>query len=220
MNTFLLRPRLFYQSNGGGGSSVDQEDTNESTGDDEKKDKGQAETKTFTQEQVNKMMADARKQGRISSLSDVLEKAGVKSTDELLTALAAHKKSEEDKLSDVEKAKKIADDAITEAEKLKNELRAVRFERDFDKEVLKQDLEFKNEKARDVAFKLLDVETAGKGAKEMEEAIKTLVADHSYLFSDAEAEEIDATKKGKPNRSALKKELVDSKRKSGRYSNI
>lgn len=221
MNQFLLSPRLFYQANGGGGSSESQDDKNDaSTGDDEKKDKGQAETKTFTQEQVNKMMAETRKQARASSIGDVLEKAGVKSTDELLTALAAYKKSEEDKLSDVEKAKKLAEDAKTEADKLKNELQAVRFERGFDKEILKQDLEFKNEKARDVAFKLLDVETASKGPKDMEEAVKALVADHSYLFSEPEADEIDATQKGKQSKNALKKDLIESKRRSGRYASI
>ena len=222
MNNLFGIPAVFFDGDdkGGGGGDPDQSN-DKSAGDGKGADKSDAPLeKKFTQEQLDKMFGDTRKQGREALAKEILEKTGFKSTDEMFAAVAAYRKAEEEKLSEVEKAKKIADDAKAESDRLTNELRVMRFEGDSDKTVIKLDLEFQNEKARDVAFKLLDIESAGKGAKEMEDAVNGLLKEHAYLFSEAAAEDIDATSKGKTDKKALKKEIVTSKRTSGRYSVI
>jgi hypothetical protein len=182
---------------------------------------GQTEKKEFTQDELDKLFGDTRKQGRESLQKEILEKAGFKTVDELLAAVAAHNKSEEEKLSELDKAKKASEKAEAEKNKLEDEVRTMRLERNFEKKVKELELEFANPKAGETAFKLLDIETAGKDEKGMEEAVKALLTDHSYLFSDAEPEPInDATRKGKRDPKTLKKEIVESKRQSGSYSSI
>lgn len=210
------RPLAFFDKDDGAGDNPSSQDEEQPTGGDVKEKKAVA----FTQDQLDKMVVDAKKQARQSELNKVLEKTGFKSEAELLEAVAAHKKSEEDKLSAEQKAQKALDDEKSKNFQIAKELNDLRFERNFDKAVNKLALEFKNEKARDTAFKLLDAETAGKGEKEMEEAINALVKEHSYLFNEPEDVEIDATKRGKPNKNSLKKEIVESKRRSGQYSSL
>lgn len=179
---------------------------------------GATDKKEYTQEQLDKMFGDTRKQGRETLIKEILEKTGYKSVDEVYAAMDAHKKEQNEKLSEADRLKKEKSDLEAKNQNIEKDLRETRFERDFDRTVLKLELEFQNEKARDVAFKLLDIEKDGKDEKAIEEAIKGLVQDHAYLFADTEAEEIDATKRGKPNLKSLKKELVESKRRSGKYS--
>jgi (p)ppGpp synthase/HD superfamily hydrolase len=182
---------------------------------------GQAEKKEFTQAELDKLFADTRKQGRESLQREILEKAGFKTVDEMLAAVNAHKKSEEEKLSELEKAKKASEKAEADKKKLEEEVRTMRLERNFEKMVKTLELEFANPKAGETAFKLLNIETAGKDDEGMEEAVKALAKDHSYLFSDAEPEQInDATRKGKGDQKNLKKETIESKRQSGRYTSI
>lgn len=219
MKKLFGMPTVFFDGDdkGGGGADQNQND-DKSAGDGKGADKSDAQLeKKFTQEQLDKMFGDTRKQGREALSKEILEKTGFKSVEEVYAAITAHKQAETDKLSEVDKAKKIAEDAKVESDKLAKELRETRFERDFDRTILKLSLEFQNEKARDVAFKMLDIETAGKGIKEMEEAVNDFVKEHAYLFSETEAEEIDATSKGKPDKKSLKKELVQEKQRSGRY---
>jgi hypothetical protein len=214
------RPLVFFDGDdkGGGGADPDQ-NKDKSAGDGKSTEKSDAQLKKeFTQEQLDKLFGDTRKQGREALAKEILEKTSFKSIDEVYAALDAYRKAEDDKLGEVDKAKKIAEEAKARNDKLEGELRVMRFERDFDKTVLKLQLEFQNDKARDVAFKLLDIETAGKGEKEMEEAVKDLLKEDAYLFADTEPEEIDATRRGKTNQKTLKKEIVQEKQKTGRYS--
>ena len=217
MSNLSGRPAVFFNSDDEGGSGANQNQNDDKSAGDGK---GAELKKEFTQDQLDKMFGDTRKQGREALAKEILEKTGFKSIEDAYAAIDAYKKSEDDKLGEVDKAKKAADAAEAERDKLAKEIREVRFERDFDRTILKLELEFQNEKARDVAFKLLDIETAGKGIKEMEDAVKDLLKEHAYLFSEADAENIDATSRGKTDKKALKKEVIQEKQRSGRYSVI
>jgi len=224
MSFLLHTPFAFLAPNaaaGGGGDPSGNQDDDEPTGGEPN-----PKDKTFTQEQVNKMVADARKQGRDSQLSQLLEKAKFQSADEMLTALDTFRQAEEEKLSKEEKAQKALADADTKNKALEDEIRTTRFERLFDKGIRGLGLEFQNEKAHDMAVGLLKKEMDGKDAKamedEMEEALKGLTTDYDYLFKapDEDDVDIDATRKGKGNTKIRQKELVESKRRSGKYAGI
>ncbi len=209
------RPRVFFDGDdkgGGGGANPG--------GDDKPADKGATDKKEFTQEQLDKMFGDTRKQGRDALAREIMEKTGFKSIEEAYAAIDAYKKEQADKLSEADRLKKEKEDAEKETEKTKDELRTVRFERDFDRTVSRLDLEFKTDKARGIALKLLDIETAGKDEKTMEEAVKGLLKTDFYLFTDEEPVETDATKRGKVDKKALSKQLIENKRKSGKYSTV
>lgn len=211
MYLFSKRPPLLFDKDDGSGDDPDesQDKKDKPTGGD---DKGQG-GKTFTQEQVDRLMADTRKEAR----KTVLKKAGYESEEDLLKAVDAYKKAETEKLSAAEKAEKERDDARAEADTLRKELQGLRFQRDFDKTVAMLSLEFQNEKARDVALKLLDEETASKGEKDMEEAVKSLTEEHSYLFIAIEEVDIDAQRSGKTNKKIVKKEVISEKKRNRAY---
>ena len=109
-------PAIFFDADDKGGGASDPKTDDQSSAGDGKGSAagGQADKKEFTQDELNKLFGDTRKQGRESLQKELLEKAGFNSLEDLLAATAAHKKSEEEKLSEIEKAKKVADDAKAE----------------------------------------------------------------------------------------------------------
>lgn len=215
MFSYLISPRpfAFFDKDEAGGADPSEDQTEEQpTGGDEKKDR------TFTQNDVNKMQADARKQAR----SAVLKKAGVETEEALLKILEEHKTLTAEKLTEKEKTELDLQKERAEKERLSKEIADLRFDRDFDKALRVLDFEFQNEKAREVALKMLDAESAGKGEKEMQEAVKLLHDEHPYLFISGQDEDvdIDATTKRKANLKTSRKEVVETKRRSGNYTTI
>lgn len=82
----------------------------------------QAGAKTFTQEELNAMFAERANQAKNKALTDVLEKTGYKSLDELNAAVEEGKKLKQSQMSEAEKtavALKAAEDRATAAEKEK-----------------------------------------------------------------------------------------------------
>ena len=156
---------------------------------------------TFTQEQVNKFTGNAREEGRKAAEKALLEKAGVKSLDDLAAVVEAHHKAEADKLSDTEKANKRIAELEKERDTLTAENAGLKLQREFDGSVKKLNLKFVNEKASDDAYSLLDAETVKE--KGMEAAVKLLHEERSYLFGTVEVPELDATKKNKNNPGVL-----------------
>lgn len=207
---FNVAQPLYQMSDAAAGDPPEENQEKTSTGDEPK-------GKTFTQAEVDRMMADTRKDARKA----VLKKAGYESEEDLIKATQAHKQAEAEKLSAAEKAEHERDDALAKADLAQKELQALRFERNFDKTVLKLTLEFQNQKARDVAFKLLDMEEAGKGEKEMEEAVKRLAEEHSYLFVEEKEVDIDAVRSTKgATKGAVRNETINEKKRSLAYHSI
>lgn len=64
---------------------------------------GQEEGPSFTQKDVDKLVGNTRKEARETALSEVLEKAGASSLDEIVSAYADQKRVEEETKSEVEK---------------------------------------------------------------------------------------------------------------------
>lgn len=63
------------------------------------------EVRTFTQEELNALFAERAKRAADGAVTDLFQKAGVQSAEELLTKLGKAKEIEDAKLSDLERAK-------------------------------------------------------------------------------------------------------------------
>ena len=167
---------------------------------------------TFTQEQVNQFAGKAREEGRNSAIKAVLDKYGVKSEDELLQVVEAHRKAEADKLSEVEKVNKQLAEAQAERERLAKENQELKLRGSFAETVRALNLEFVSEIAAQKAFAGLDT------TLEMKEAVKKLHVDEPYYFKTIEVPELDATKKSKTTGGELTDAQKDDIRKRFRPS--
>ena len=77
---------------------------------------GQQQARSFTQAELDALFADRAKRASESAISDLLGKAGAKSTDELLAFLAEGKKLKEGQLSEMDKLKADLDAANKKAD--------------------------------------------------------------------------------------------------------
>jgi hypothetical protein len=133
--------------------------------------------------------------------------------------LEAFEKAEVDRktaeLSAIERVEKIAEGMKAEKAKLEQENKLLKLQGSFGVEVRKLKLEFVNEVAAQDAFKALDIELVGDDLSGMEEAIKSLAKERSYLFGKSEQAQQtnDGARRSKGNtQDALNADAIAKKR--------
>lgn len=82
----------------------------------------------FTQEDIDRIAGDARKEGRTKAIKDLLSELGFEKADDLKSLIADARKRQEAELSEVDKAKKEAEVETKRREALEAELNQVRAE--------------------------------------------------------------------------------------------
>lgn len=105
---------VFYDKDEGGGGPEGQDDQKPTDGEQDKDGK----LKTITQDEANKLIGAARKDGRAAAEKALLEKLGVKSAEEAEAALASFRKTEEEKLNEIEKANRGKEEAEAKVKEL------------------------------------------------------------------------------------------------------
>lgn len=95
------RPMFFYDEGAAGGAPASEQTP----------DAGASGGKTFTQEEVNRLVGDARKDGRSSGEKSLLESLGLKSADDLKGIVQSAREAEEKNKTELQKAQ----DAATQA---------------------------------------------------------------------------------------------------------
>lgn len=110
LNDELLRIGLQFFADGEGednnqgaddGKSKDEDQNSNNTGDDGKKDD---ESKTYTNAELQKMMAKEKKQGKSAGKTELLKELGIENLDEFKANLENFKKYQESQKSEAEKA--------------------------------------------------------------------------------------------------------------------
>lgn len=117
----LTKRRAWYD--GEGGSGGEHEDKPTETQPDKDAEKGTSEGQ-LSQEQVNKLVGEARKKGRETGLADLLKELGVDDAAALKTFVADAKQRAEAELTEVQKAQAAREKAEKEAADAKAQLEA------------------------------------------------------------------------------------------------
>ncbi len=104
------RPLFFFDEGAAGGAPASEQAPNA----------GAEGGKTFTQEEVNRLVGDARKDGRTSGEKSLLESLGLKSADDLKGIVQAARDAEEKNKTELQKAQ---DTATQSADALEEEKR-------------------------------------------------------------------------------------------------
>jgi hypothetical protein len=189
-------------------------------GDDEEKEDEKSE------EQEEEASSESEEELTVDQLKEKLAKAEKRAANKADEATRLHLKVEE--FEKAETARKQAE--LTEAQKaearakaaedkqtaLEAENKSLKMQGSFESKVRAMKLEFANENAAKVAFKLLDAETVGEDLSGMEDAIKALIKEHPYVFGkpDASSSHNDGSKKGKVNAAATTNEAIANKKRS------
>ena len=172
---------------------------------------------TFTPEQekaIGKILSDARKAEREKQAKAAEAKAAKDKE-----VAEAERLKQEGKFKELaETAEKKALEAEARAQQALAETNRLKLQRLFEAEVAKGELEFVSAIAAEDAFLHLDPEAAGEDFKGLPAAVKKLVEERDYLFTEKERKVVtsnnDATAKGKINKTAVKKTIIDSKRRN------
>lgn len=157
---------------------------------------GKGELRSYSQEELDKMFAGRAKQAASAAERSILEKLGVKSVDDLAVIVKSKQDADAQNLSDLEKLQKELDEVKAARESADAELQSMKLQRSFEATARTLKIQFASEKAADTAYGMVDPKAAADD-KGMEAEIKRIAAEHSYLVKQAEAEEIDATSKGR-----------------------
>jgi chromosome segregation ATPase len=197
------RTFLFDEDQGGGGGSENDQAADQDKDKQEEQQgqqKGKQDKAVKTVEELQAELEE--REARIKALN--AESA------ERRKKLEAFEKADEEKkraaMSELEKAKKDAADAQAELEKLKASHAGIQLERAFEKTARELKFVFASEKAQDTGFALLDKAVVGEDGQGIKDALAQLQKDHPYLFKAAEADDIDATDKGRGKPGELTKE--------------
>ncbi len=105
------RPMFFYDEGAAGGAPASEQAPNA----------GAEGGKTFTQEEVNRLVGDARKDGRSSGEKALLESLGLKSADDLKGIVQAARDAEEKNKTELQKAQDAATNAASALEEEKRQ---------------------------------------------------------------------------------------------------
>ncbi len=105
------RPMFFFDEGAAGGAPASEQTP----------DAGANGGKTFTQEEVNQLVGNARKDGRSSAEKALLEGLGLKSTDDLKGIVQAARDTEEKNKTELQKAQDAASDANNALEEQKRQ---------------------------------------------------------------------------------------------------
>ena len=184
----MLRDKDGDSGGSGSGTGDDPDNKIGTTGD----------AKTFTQEQVNEIIADRLKRADDAVTKKLFDGLGVKDAAELKNRLGKAKEIEDAQKSDLDKAKADAEAEKQRADKFKGDLDAAQSELnrqrmriEFGMQARRANVEFANAQAEEDAFALADlsgveVDSAGK-VKSMKDAFEKLQRDRPYLFGKEEA---------------------------------
>lgn len=189
--------------------------TGDGTGADDSENAGKDKKVEFTPEQqafIDKKIGEARVKEREKAKAEAETK--VKAEQEAADKKVLEEKGEFKKLAEAEQKK--AQEAEDRANKAVAEAARLKLQRQFDVTVTELGVKFVNSKAAEDAFAHLDTEAVGEDFKGMEGAVKKLIEDRDYFFEEVPiiGKNIDATSKGKINKTAAKKTIIENKRKS------
>jgi len=218
MNLFNVPPR-YSQKDGGAGDDSQTDDS--PGGDDQADEAGKKKRIEFSAEQqaeVNRIIEERLKREREKSKTEA-EARENKVKD------AAEKKAleEQGKFKELaESAEKRAADEKERADAAEKKAQSLFLQRKFDEAVAALEVKFVNPKASEDAFAHLDAEAVGEDFSGMEAAVKKLIEDREYLFTEVEPQvrNIDATEKGKVKANIRKDDIVKRKRQTGQYSGV
>lgn len=215
LSKFKLSPFFLYQKSAEN-EQGEEEDTDHGSGGDDAEKTGKPSFSAEQQKYVDELLGNTRKAEREKARKDAEAKAAKEKEEadkKKLEEQGEFKKLAEaaEKKAANEKAR--ADEAVAEAKNLK-------LQRKFDEAVADLGVEFVNPKASEDAFAHLDLEAVGEDFSGLEDAVKQLVEERSYLFQEEEVKSIDATDKGKVRNSINKETIVKKKKSSGRYSGV
>lgn len=214
---FNLIRKPLYDANAAGGGTTDGQGEN-----------GAANTGVQFEEWLKTQPEDIQKlyEGHTANLKSALDKerkangeAAAKNK-RLAELEQKEKERAEAELSASQKAEKALEEQKTLAQQLQEENKKLKLRSDFNAKADKLKLQFASEDAAEDAFAKLDLSTVGDDLKGMEAAVKTVAEKYSYLFGKLEAEETDATKKGRTNPVIANEALIVAKKRQGAYSSV
>jgi colicin import membrane protein len=215
--TKLFHPYFEKDEGSGDGQADDSTDDEEHPQDAGKKKKAEI---SFTPEQqafIDKKIGEARTKEREKAKADA--EAKVKADQQEAERKALEEQGKHKELA--EAAQKKADAEKARADAAEAELKKLRLQRKFEETIADLGLRFVNPKASEDAFAHLDLEAVGEEYAGLEAEVKRLAEDRSYYFEEDEGDiDIDATDKGKASRTVTKKEIVNQKKRSGRYTGV
>jgi hypothetical protein len=139
--------------------------------------------KTFTQEEVNRMMAKEKNDGRRSATNEILEKFGVKTVEEAEAILQKMRDSEEAEKTEAQKAKEAAEKEKAEAEKERQSAKRDRLETKIERALLKAGVEVD---ILERAVRLVDVEDLEADQDTVQAAVDALKEDMPQLFTPSD----------------------------------
>lgn len=183
---------------GGGDPKDDEEDDDEE--DDEEDPPRKPKDRTFTQKEVNRIMAREKKDGKSSGVREVLEALGVKDLEEAKSIIKTYRDDSDAKKDETTKAAEAAKRDREAAEEAKREALLERVDARIERQLMKAKV--KEGKESKVA-KLLDIDREkDPSADDIKEAIEEIMEDFPELFtsSDEDDDEGDRKPKGGPNR--------------------
>lgn len=140
-----------------------------------------------------------------------------------LEALEKEKKDrEEAELSEKDKLEKRAKEAEDRLASIEQENRSLKLSQEFARKTGELKLSFASEKARETGLNLLDLEKVGDDFDGLEDELKRLAKDHSYLFGKADPDTFinDGSRKSKVNASTVTKESISKQRQTQRINGL
>lgn len=146
--------------------------------------------KTFTQEDLDRIAADARKSGRAKAAADLLASFGFKDEAEAKAFLTTARAKAEAELTESQRLQAKYDELLVEVKALRGFKLRTLAEKKIEVAIASLKLEFVAPAARDTAFKIA-LEAAGEIDPEgnfegIEQAIADLKDKHDYLFRKSE----------------------------------
>lgn len=137
--------------------------------------------KTFTQSEVNRMMANEKRDGKRAGKRELLDELGFDDVEDLRKKLDAVNDAEDAAKSDAQRAQEEADAEKAKAKKAREDAERERHEARVERAIIKAGGDPDNEKSVSRITRLLDIEV-GADSDEIAAAVESLKDDMPTLF--------------------------------------